>query len=130
MFINFYNISVSFAVFQLDLRDCRDSQPARAPFKTALCKVSRHNTAEAYNSWKTGQESDLWRSTQRAVSFSHRSLATFACFHTDRLTLRIRRRGDTSAGSGQARRGHEGKNAHRRETRINKVEEESGTDGP
>lgn len=41
--------------------------------------------------------SDLWRSTQRAVSFSHRSLATFACFHTERLAFKIRRRGETSA---------------------------------
>ncbi len=36
------------------------------------------------------------RSTQRAVNFSHRSLATLACFHTERLTFSIRRRGDTS----------------------------------
>lgn len=48
------------------------------------------------------EESDLWRSTQRAVNFSHRSLATFACFHTERLTFKIRRRGDTSAGGGWA----------------------------
>lgn len=55
--------------------------------------------------------SDLWRSTQRAVSFSHRSLATLACFQTERLTFRIRRRGDTSAGirgERQVRSGGEG----------------------
>lgn len=37
------------------------------------------------------------RSTQRAVNFSHRSLDTLACFHTERLTLSIRRRGERSA---------------------------------
>ena len=54
--------------------------------------------------------SDLCRSTQRAVSFSHRSLATFACFHTERLTFKIRRRGDTSAEGDRGQTGpHRGK---------------------
>lgn len=63
-------------------------------------------TAETFNLYirhkHTKKKTDLWRSTHRAVSFSHRSLATFACFHTERLTFKIRRRGDTSA---QLRRG-------------------------
>lgn len=51
--------------------------------------------------------SDLCRSTQRAVSFSHRSLATLACFHTERLTFRIRFLGDTSGGGGGDEEGGE-----------------------
>lgn len=40
----------------------------------------------------------MWRcwSTQRAVSFSHSSLATVACFHTKRLMFWIRCLGETS----------------------------------
>lgn len=45
----------------------------------------------------------MWRcwSTHRAVSFSHSSLATFACFQTKRLMFWIRWRGETSVKAKQ-----------------------------
>lgn len=72
------------------------SQASLTPSAWSRAAASSSMAAWICNSLSRVRSMCRCRSTQRAVNFSHRSLATLACFHTERLTFSIRRRGESS----------------------------------
>lgn len=72
------------------------SQVARTP--SAWVRVLLNSSIAPWISNSCSRVCSMWRcwSTQRAVSFSHSSLATVACFHTKRLRFWIRCLGEVS----------------------------------
>lgn len=77
------------------------SQVARTP--SAWVRVVLNSSMVPWISNSCSRVRSMWRSwsTQRAVSFSHSSLATVACFHTKRLRFWIRCLGEVSARAGR-----------------------------